>query len=122
MRYSTVMLMHGMTLDINTPVCIHMHTWKKVMTTLIFKGGDIYMWRYIIITLALLFSILVRWYQEPAYVQHNDCTILDLVSQDELKAIEKAYNKVGPLYSYTIDPDGTLRVDRGDGKPLRVRY
>jgi len=76
------------------------------------------MWRYIIIILTLLLSILVRWYQEPAYVQENQCTINDLV--DNIEALERAYRKVGPLYSYTIDPDGTLRVDRGDGKPLNV--
>jgi len=61
----------------------------------------IHMWRYIIIILTLLL-------------------INDLV--DNIEALERAYRKVGPLYSYTIDPDGTLRVDRGDGKPLKVRY
>ncbi len=76
--------------------------------------------RYIIIISMLLLSIYVRWYQEPSYVQENSCIINDLV--DDIKSLERACNKMGPLYNYTIDPDGTLRVDKGDGKPLKVRY
>jgi beta-lactam-binding protein with PASTA domain len=76
--------------------------------------------RYAIIILILLFSIFVRWYQEPSYIQENQCTIEDLV--DDIEALEKAMLKMGPLYQYTVDTDGTLRVNRGDNKLLKVRY
>jgi len=78
------------------------------------------MFRYAIIILILLFSIFVRWYQEPSYIQENQCTIEDLV--DDIEALEKATLKMGPLYQYTVDTDGTLRVNRGDDKLLKVRY
>ena len=74
------------------------------------------------IILIVLIALCVRWYNEPIYVQHNDCDILDIVSPSNLKSIEKAYNKMGPLYQYTIDPDGTLRVNKGDGKWLKLKY
>jgi hypothetical protein len=75
-----------------------------------------------LIVLTLLASLCIRWYNEPAYVQENNCGILDLVSSQELKAIEKAYEKMGPLYQYTIDPDGTLRVNTGNGRWLKLNY
>ena len=79
------------------------------------------MWyRCILIILALLFSIFVRWYNEPTYVQENTCTITDLV--DNPKAIEKATLRMGPSYNYMIDPDGTLRVNTGNGKWLKLKY
>lgn len=70
--------------------------------------------------LVVIVTTFVSWYHQPSYVKPNPCTIEDLVDTPE--AIDNACQKMGPLYNYTIDPDGTLRVDRGDGKLLKVRY
>jgi len=36
--------------------------------------------------------------------------------------IKKAMLKAGPLHKYHILEDGTLEINRGDGKWLRLRY
>ena len=75
-----------------------------------------------LIVLALLIALCVHWYNTPIYIQNNDCDILDIVSPKDLKAIDKTTIKMGPLYQYTIDPDGTLRVNTGDGRWLKLNY
>jgi hypothetical protein len=76
--------------------------------------------RYIIIVITLSLSIFIHWYNEPAYVQDNPLTIEELV--DDVEAIDKAALKMGPYYNYVIEPDGTLKVNTGDGKELTLKY
>lgn len=78
------------------------------------------MYKYIIITLAFLLLIFACWYNEPAYVQRNTCKIENLVDNPE--ALEKAIRNMGSGYNYTISPDGTLRVNKGDGVWLILKY
>jgi secreted protein with Ig-like and vWFA domain len=75
-----------------------------------------------LMVLALLIALCVRWYNTPIYIQKNDCDILDIVSPKDLKAMEKACTKMGPLYQYTVDPDGTLKVNTGDGNCMKLNY
>jgi hypothetical protein len=74
----------------------------------------------ILITLLILVGAIIGWVNKPAYVHKNHCTVDDLVEDRE--AMDKAIHKMGPYYQYTISPDGTLRVDRGDGKWLILHY
>ena len=74
------------------------------------------------LTIAMLIIIVIGvlyWYNIPTYIQPNDCKIEDIADPER---IEKAILKMGPYYNYTIDPDGTLKVNKGDGKWLILKY
>jgi len=82
------------------------------------------MYGFILTRLILLFILttcwFVHWYNKPVYVQHNTCKIEDLVDNPE--SIEIAVRKMGSGYNYVISPDGTLRVNKGDGVWLVLKY
>lgn len=78
------------------------------------------MGKYAFTLLLIIFALFIHWFNEPAYVQQNKCKIEDLVENPE--DINKAILKMGPMYQYTISPDGTLKVNRGDGRWLTLKY
>lgn len=78
------------------------------------------MGKYAFTLLVFLFALFMHWFNEPTYVQHNTCTIEDLVDNPE--AVDKAILKMGPMYQYTISANGTLKVNRGDGRWLTLKY
>jgi len=63
--------------------------------------------------------MFLSWVGQPRYVQVNPCTIEDLV--EDPSAIDRAVDKMGPLYSYIITIDGKLLV-KLDSKWLRLNY
>ena len=78
------------------------------------------MLKYLFTLLLILFVLFVHWFNEPIIVQQNPCSIEDLVDNPE--DVEKAIRKMGPRYQYTISPDGTLKVNKGDGKWKTLKY
>ena len=84
------------------------------------------MWRQItiiiIIFITLSYLCVLRWLNVPTHVQVNTCTIDDLVNEQTQESIDKAVKKMGPYYHYILAPDGTLRVNKGDGKWLKLKY
>jgi len=70
----------------------------------------------IILLLLILLCMIIR----PAFSTEN----LERAENKKLdfSKIEKVCRKVGPYYDYRIFPDGTLQVNKGDGKWLNVRY
>ena len=81
------------------------------------------MYKYILIVVLLITLhsiIIVYWLSVPTHTLSNSCTINDLV--DSQIDMEKAIRKMGPYYNYSIAPDGTLRVNRGDGRWLKLKY
>lgn len=67
----------------------------------------------VLAVLILLFFMVKDWWDTPHYVQSNTCQ----VANEDLK---KIMNKVGPYYSYMIDLDGNIFVNKGDEKWLKI--
>jgi hypothetical protein len=67
----------------------------------------------------IIFALLFNWYNKPTYVQENTCAIEDLV--DNPDDVLKATNKMGPMYNYIVEADGTLKVKLND-EWLKLRY
>jgi hypothetical protein len=74
----------------------------------------------IILSLSFVCSTIC-WLNLLYPVQKNHCTVYDLV--DDPAAMERAILKMGPLYNYTISPDGPVKgkgylgeLKRPDGK------
>ena len=75
----------------------------------------------ILIVLSLSFVCsTICWLNLQYPVQKNHCTVYDLV--DDPAAMERAILKMGPLYNYTVSPDGTLKVNKGDDNWLVLNY
>jgi len=72
-----------------------------------------------LIGLFCLAGLFLYWFNKPAYVMENPIRVEDLV--DNLKAVEKAVLRMGPLYQYRIEPDGTLEI-KLNNQWLRLRY
>lgn len=74
--------------------------------------------RYLIFFLvpALFIICFIIWWNMEIYVTES---VVAEVTPDNIKA---AIFKMGPGYNYRVLPDGTLQVDKGDGKWLRLRY
>jgi len=53
---------------------------------------------------------------------NTDYVIKDTVAEVCQPNIKDAIYKMGPGYDYRIWSDGTLQVNKGDGKWLRLRY
>jgi len=64
-------------------------------------------------------GLFLYWFNKPVYVMENPTRVEDLV--DDLKAVEKAILRIGPLYQYRIEPDGTLEI-KLNNQWLRLRY
>ena len=75
----------------------------------------------IVIWILISFVLFMNWYNKPAYVQENNCSIEDLVNQEDIEKIEKAINKMGPYYQYIIETDGALKV-KVDKQWLILKY
>ena len=83
------------------------------------------MHKRITITLILILCIgmslgIWNWMNAPMYAVYNQCSVEDLV--EDMDGLNKAISKMGPYYQYEILPDGTLKVNRGDGKWLILKY
>jgi len=77
----------------------------------------------VVCVMLIVFFIITTycwWYNAPVCAQPNPCKIEDLV--DDPNDIEKAISKMGPYHNYVISPDGTLKVNRGDGKWQILKY
>jgi len=72
-----------------------------------------------LILLTCLIGLFTWWYNKPAYIQENNCSIEDIVGDP--KNMEKAINEMGPYYQYIIETDGTLRI-KVDKEWLILKY
>ena len=74
-----------------------------------------------LLALCFLFSALailgiwLAWRAEFSHVQTNPGKVVSA----EVKA---AMQEMGPSYDYRLLPNGTLQVDKGDGKWLNLKY
>lgn len=75
---------------------------------------------FFLIPMFILITFL--WYNTPVYVQHNTCTIEDIVKDPVRTRMEKAMVNMGPYYNYIISPEEELFINKGDGKWLTLKY
>jgi hypothetical protein len=68
-----------------------------------------------IIVIWLINAAIYYWWTNDPVVQGGVCEVCPL-------EIKSAMQKMGPLYSYRILPNGTLQVDKGNGEWLKLKY
>lgn len=83
---------------------------------------EITYYKIVILTMAILIIIFVLDLNRRVQLHIERAISTSNPNKVASSEIKQAMQKMGPNYIYRLLPDGTLQVDKGDGKWLKLKY